>query len=632
MIDSEFIRIHWLKKAPGPFCAKSVQSRVGYQTVSMSGELLLLLDFVFLVISTFLSMHVYTYFQPGVTRISAAGINFVQMAWIFSILGALIIYDGGIGAIASRGQLRALARTFVLRYTIFIGAILTLGSISQTLQDFPPNWLVCWLLAGFLLTSASRLTLFFGLHHLQHRGVLSEAIAVVGAGPVADRLVYDLQKPGNESIELLGIFDDDIPGAADCKFKATGDISQLLELGKHRKIDWILMTLPPAAEHRLAALTHRLKALSVPIGLCPQHVDLEVPYRRVDYVGNSVPVSLLATRPMGRWDAAIMHGECFLPRWTITALLVPLAAMVLLTRTLARRLNATAPASLERRSLQLDAYELPEFIDVAAHFGEERYGYVVTPNADHLIRFHDNAEFRTLYAAASYVLLDSQFVAHLMRFTTGIRLPVCTGSDLTEKLFSEIISTDDRVVIIGASSAQIDKLRGIYGLRNLVHFNPPMGFMHDAAAVADCLSFIEIHSPYRFCLLAVGSPQQEVLARQLQLRGVARGLTLCIGASINFLTGDERRAPSWLQRCGMEWLFRLTQAPSRMVHRYLIRGPRIFRLLRSTDIVLRNHALPSVIGPLEPDMPATNVTPAFATDHIPKTPTERKERSHGVMN
>jgi exopolysaccharide biosynthesis WecB/TagA/CpsF family protein len=114
-----------------------------------------------------------------------------------------------------------------------------------------------------------------------------------------------------------------------------------------------------------------------------------------------------------------------------------------------------------------------------------------------------------------------------------------------------------------------------------------MGFIHDAGAVEKCLRFVEAHSPFRFCLLAVGAPRQEILAERLQVRNVARGLALCVGASIDFITGTERRAPQWLQRAGLEWLFRLVQNPARLATRYLVRGPRVFGLLRKTTFVLR---------------------------------------------
>jgi exopolysaccharide biosynthesis WecB/TagA/CpsF family protein len=120
-----------------------------------------------------------------------------------------------------------------------------------------------------------------------------------------------------------------------------------------------------------------------------------------------------------------------------------------------------------------------------------------------------------------------------------------------------------------------------------------MGFINDPVAVEDCLSFIESASPFRFCFLAVGSPQQEAIAQALRARGAARGLALCIGASLNFITGLEKRAPLWMQKMALEWLYRLLQNPRRLARRYLIRGPRIFAHLRRSRVVLRKAPIAS---------------------------------------
>lgn len=244
-------------------------------------------------------------------------------------------------------------------------------------------------------------------------------------------------------------------------------------------------------------------------------------------------------------------------------------------------------------SLRLDNKSTSEFTEVAARFGSDQYGYVVTPNVDHMIRLHDDATFRALYADATYTLLDSRFLSLLLRITQRRRLPVCTGSDLTASIFSKVVTPDDTLILIGGTERQAIQLCERYNLRSLYHYNPPMGFIRDPQQVEACVKFIERHSPFRFCFLAVGCPQQEMLAQQLKARGIARGLALCIGASINFLTGDEHRAPRWMQRTGTEWLYRLFQAPRRMAKRYLIRGPRIFPLLFQADIELRDISIPN---------------------------------------
>jgi exopolysaccharide biosynthesis WecB/TagA/CpsF family protein len=235
----------------------------------------------------------------------------------------------------------------------------------------------------------------------------------------------------------------------------------------------------------------------------------------------------------------------------------------------------------------IDDFGLPEFTAVAAGYGHERFGYVVTPNVDHLIRYYEDSSFRAHYRAADFILMDSRFAARLVKLLKGVQLPVCTGSDLTAQLLAHVVQPADRIVVIGGSTEQAGQIAAKYGLTNIRHHNPPMGFIKDPAAVEECLSFIESASPFRFCFLAVGSPQQEAMAQMLRARGTARGLALCIGASLNFITGVEKRAPVWMQRMALEWLYRLLQNPKRLAHRYLVRGPRIFTHLRRSRVVLR---------------------------------------------
>jgi exopolysaccharide biosynthesis WecB/TagA/CpsF family protein len=238
---------------------------------------------------------------------------------------------------------------------------------------------------------------------------------------------------------------------------------------------------------------------------------------------------------------------------------------------------------------EVDDYDLESFTAVAASFGQERFGFVVTPNVDHLVRFYEDAIFREHYRNADYVLLDSRFAARLLRLVKGVKLRVCTGSDLTAALFSRVVTSSDRVVLVGGTPEQAATIQLLYGLKNVRHHNPPMGFADDPHAVEKCVRFIEDQSPFRFCFLAVGSPQQEALAALLRVRGVARGLALCVGASLNFITGDEKRAPEWMQQIALEWFYRLAQNPKRLATRYLVRCPRFFGYLRRARFVSRRE-------------------------------------------
>ena len=67
-----------------------------------------------------------------------------------------------------------------------------------------------------------------------------------------------------------------------------------------------------------------------------------------------------------------------------------------------------------------------------------------------------------------------------------------------------------------------------------------------------------LHEPaWDIALLCVGCPAQELIAHQLAELGCQSGIALCVGASIDFLTGARARAPLWLQHLGLEWAYRL---------------------------------------------------------------------------
>jgi len=80
----------------------------------------------------------------------------------------------------------------------------------------------------------------------------------------------------------------------------------------------------------------------------------------------------------------------------------------------------------------------------------------------------------------------------------------------------------------------------------------------------------------RFSFVTAGSPQQEIIASDARPLPGAGGMTLCVGAGLEFLTGEQVRAPPVLQRLGLEWAHRLATNPGRLWRRYLVEGPRIF--------------------------------------------------------
>lgn len=207
---------------------------------------------------------------------------------------------------------------------------------------------------------------------------------------------------------------------------------------------------------------------------------------------------------------------------------------------------------------------------------ERPFGYIVTPNVDHVVRLNGDAAPSGLgaaYASAELCVCDSRVLASLARLR-GIQLPVVTGSDLTAVMLESVLVAGDRVAVVGGSADLMRRLSHRYPHIEFVHHDPPMGLRQNIPAQDAAAAFIA-QARCRFTFIAVGSPQQELIAARVT---GGTGFGLCIGAALEFLTGDQVRAPKLFRRSGMEWAYRLGSDPRRMWRRYLVEGPRIFKL------------------------------------------------------
>lgn len=208
------------------------------------------------------------------------------------------------------------------------------------------------------------------------------------------------------------------------------------------------------------------------------------------------------------------------------------------------------------------------------------FQYLVTPNVDHIVRLHksrgDIAGLADAYRTADLCVCDSKVLARLARWR-GVELPVVPGSDLTASLFERIIEDGDHIAIVGGDAAMIDDLKRKYpGVRFSQH-RPPMGLMHNAAARTEAARFI-LEQKARFTFICVGSPQQELIAAEASRMGGGGGMAFCIGAALEFITGQAKRAPRLARQLGLEWAHRLVTDPRRLWRRYLVEGPAIFVL------------------------------------------------------
>jgi len=220
-----------------------------------------------------------------------------------------------------------------------------------------------------------------------------------------------------------------------------------------------------------------------------------------------------------------------------------------------------------------------EVIEAIAARCTAPYRYVVTPNAYHIVAAHDEpTRLLPLYRAAWLSLCDSRIVRTLARLD-GRTLPLVTGSDLVAALLAHLNARDRpdaprRILVVGPPRSAELALRAAYP-NVIFDVMPAPAALADNAELRLAVARACMNRTWDIALLCVGCPAQEMVARQLTELGCKSGVALCVGASVDFLTGARVRAPLWLQKLNLEWAYRLAQEPGRLWRRYLVDSPKI---------------------------------------------------------
>lgn len=197
-------------------------------------------------------------------------------------------------------------------------------------------------------------------------------------------------------------------------------------------------------------------------------------------------------------------------------------------------------------------------------------GYVVTANVDFVAQAQTDARLRRIVFDADLVVADGMPLIWLSRIF-GPRLPErVAGSDMVFRLFQEAQKRGWRVYFLGSDRPTLERCKVILGewypgINICGHDSPPFGKVEDWPN-AEIAERIRIAAP-DILLVAVGCPKQEYWISDYGMR-LGIPLSLGIGASLDFIAGKQIRAPRWMQKTGLEWLWRMLGDPKRLVKRY----------------------------------------------------------------
>jgi N-acetylglucosaminyldiphosphoundecaprenol N-acetyl-beta-D-mannosaminyltransferase len=195
--------------------------------------------------------------------------------------------------------------------------------------------------------------------------------------------------------------------------------------------------------------------------------------------------------------------------------------------------------------------------------------YIAVVNVAKLIKVRFDPELKKSILAADLIGVDGVPILWASQLL-GTPLPGrVNGTDLMYKLLEKGDSKGYRIFFFGAKEEVLQRVlevvRKDYPGVKIAGFHH--GYFTSAEESAILSKIREAQADILF--MAFGTPKKELwVKRYLDSMGVP--VVHGVGGSFDVLAGVIPRAPLWMQRMGLEWLFRLSQEPRRMWRRYLV--------------------------------------------------------------
>jgi len=206
------------------------------------------------------------------------------------------------------------------------------------------------------------------------------------------------------------------------------------------------------------------------------------------------------------------------------------------------------------------------------------HGVMESRHDESLRRIHHDAGLVTPDGMPLVWLAHHRGLAHVTRVYGPDLMCACCGASVAHGYRHFLYGATDRVTERLAA-----RLRRQYPRLEITgRYSPP--FRALTAAEDDDVSRRIADSGADIVWVGLSTPKQERWMAD-HVNRVAAPVLVGVGAAFDFLSGEKRQAPRWMQRNGLEWLFRLAAEPRRLGARYLVNNPRfIWEVLRSGEL------------------------------------------------
>lgn len=227
--------------------------------------------------------------------------------------------------------------------------------------------------------------------------------------------------------------------------------------------------------------------------------------------------------------------------------------------------------------------DMPETLDAIENLiKSESKAYVVAVNVDVIMKIEHDSQLKKITDNADMVLVDGKPLIWISKLYGHPIKTKISGSDLVPEICNLADKKGYTIFIIGGKEGIAKKakqnIENQFQNINIVGtYAPKFGFEKDETELGKINKMIsEVHPD--LLITCFGCPKQEKFIYDNYNKYDAK-VSICAGATVDFLAGNVNRAPAWMSNYGLEWFYRFMQEPKRLFKRYFVDDVQIINLV-----------------------------------------------------
>lgn len=268
----------------------------------------------------------------------------------------------------------------LLAWGLTLGTLAVAAYVAAPIGEAGGAWFMLWFTGGLSLLLPIRLVLFHLARKWRREGRLGEMVAIVGAGPIGQRLLRHLNASTGSTMRIVGVYDDDARSLPQrCMgHPIRGTVEDLVKDARRLGIGTVIVAMPLSVDRALTATMNKLSLLPVDVRLCPDEFGLRLGQVQVSHLGGMTFLNVI-DRPLRDWQGIAKEIE----DRALAALILTLISPLMLAVAALIKLDSPGPVFFRQKRYGFNNQLIEVLKFRTMHHAKQ------DPNAEQLTRRND---------------------------------------------------------------------------------------------------------------------------------------------------------------------------------------------------------------------------------------------------